>query len=677
MTAPLLDRDRIQTLFDLRSDVYESRGGGFDLDPNPVFHQLRQSGPVHAGAPHEALGWTGEVFFQGLPYPDRLHFSAYDFQSCSTILRDDQHFVTSVPPLPGEPALPDAAILFMDGKRHRNYRTLMQPSFVPGRARWWLENWVSTTVHQLIDAFEDDRAVDLNIEFCAPIPLLTITGSFGITIDEALDVRAAVTSDGQGGATLARLLLPIIAARREQPLDDVISVLVDAEITDEDGIVHRLSDTEILGFGFLLLAAGSGTTWKQMGITLVALLRHPEALAAVREDRAFLLKVIEESVRWAPTDPAFSRFVAEDCELGGIEIPAGAIVHACLAAANRDPVRWERPDDFDPFRPSKPHLGFGHGPHTCLGMHVAPGRDDERHRGAPRSSPRPAARPRRARAAYRRPLRAGPGRRPRALRRPGMRLLDGKSCVITGAGSGVGRATAVLFAQHGASVTLGDVRDAWAIDTVRLVEDAGGKAVARHCDVSVEGDVEALVAGAVAEFGRLDILHNNAGISTPKVGLAFVEHTQADWDRLLGINLMGMVYGCKHAVLQFRHQGGGGVIVNTGSVAGMVGFGGVPYGVSKAGGILLTKSLAMEVAKEGIRVNAIAPATLLTNFGRPEEDAFRPPTQQEVDLWGSFVPSGRASTPEDCANAALFLASDLSANTTGAIIPVDGGYLAR
>jgi NAD(P)-dependent dehydrogenase (short-subunit alcohol dehydrogenase family) len=256
-------------------------------------------------------------------------------------------------------------------------------------------------------------------------------------------------------------------------------------------------------------------------------------------------------------------------------------------------------------------------------------------------------------------------------------LLDGKACVITGAGSGVGRAAAVLFGQHGASIVVGDIRDPRATDTVALVEKEGSTALAVHCDVSLERDVEALVVTCVERFGRLDVMYNNAGVSTPKPGLTFVEHTRADWDRLLGINLMGMVYGCKHAVLQFRRQGGGGVIVNTGSVAGMVGFGGVPYGVSKAGGILLTKSLAMEVAKEGIRINAIAPATLLTNFGRPEQDAFRPRTDEEIELWGSFVPTGRASTPEDCANAALFLASDLSANTTGAIIPVDGGYLAR
>ncbi len=258
-----------------------------------------------------------------------------------------------------------------------------------------------------------------------------------------------------------------------------------------------------------------------------------------------------------------------------------------------------------------------------------------------------------------------------------MKLLDGKSCVITGGGSGVGRAAAVLFAQHGASVVVGDVRDGWADDTVALVAKEGGTAIAVHCDVSQEGDVEALVAAGVERFGRLDVMYNNAGVGTPKPGLTFTDHTQADWERLLGVNLMGMVHGCKHAVLQFRRQGGGGVIVNTGSVAGMVGFGGVPYGVSKAGGILLTKSLAVEVAGEGIRVNALAPATLLTNFGRDERDAFEPRTQEEIDLWGSFVPTGRASTPEDCANAALFLASAMSANTTGAIVPVDGGYLAR
>jgi cytochrome P450 len=371
MTELVLDRERIRSLFDLRSETYASRGGTFDVDPYPTFHRLRETGPVHEGAPHVELGWTGDVFFQGLPYPDRRHFTAYDYETCSTVFKDDQRFVTNVPPLPGEPPLADAAILFMDHKRHRDYRTLVQPSFVPAKAVWWLDNWIRETVHKLIDAIERHDHADLNIEFCAPIPMLTITGSFGLTIEEALEARAAVTSDGGDQTTLVRLLMPIIAARREEPADDLISVLVQAEVADEDGVVHRLTDGEVLAFGFLLLAAGTGTTWKQMGITLSALLSHPEALAAVREDRSLLRSLVEESLRWTPTDPVFSRFVVEDTELGGVEIPAGAVMHICLAAANRDPARWDDPDRFDPLRPVKPHLGFGHGPHTCLGMHVA------------------------------------------------------------------------------------------------------------------------------------------------------------------------------------------------------------------------------------------------------------------------------------------------------------------
>jgi NAD(P)-dependent dehydrogenase (short-subunit alcohol dehydrogenase family) len=258
-----------------------------------------------------------------------------------------------------------------------------------------------------------------------------------------------------------------------------------------------------------------------------------------------------------------------------------------------------------------------------------------------------------------------------------VKLLAGKTAIVTGAGSGVGRAAAVLFAEQGASVLVADVRDEWATQTVDLVRQAEGIASSVHCDVSREASVESAVSTCVETYGSLDIMYNNAGVGTPKLGLSFVDHSKEDWERLIGINLMGMVYGCKYAVLQFRRQKSAGVIVNTGSVAGMVGFGGVPYGVSKAGGILLTKSLAVEVAKENIRVNAIAPATLLTNFGRSEEEAFKPRSPEEIELWGSFVPTGRASTPEDCANAAFFLASDLSSNVTGAVIPVDGGYLAK
>lgn len=361
-----LDPARIRQLFDLRSNVYASRGGAFAEDPYPAFHRLRETGPVHEGIVGPLIGFDGPAFFQGLPYPELPHFSAFDFETCDAVFRDGETYI-SKPPDGGM----NASILYMDGAEHRRYRALVQPSFLPKRARWWIENWIDRTVHALIDRIEPDGRADLNVDVFAAIPLLTITGSFGISIEDALDIREAVTSDGVGLGEFLRIVPPIIAARRDEPRDDLISVLVDAEVADDDGVTHRLTDDEILGFAFLLLAAGSGTTWKQLGITMLTLLRRRDWLAAVRDDAEVLRPVIEESLRWMPTDPMFSRFVARDTELGGVAVPAGAVMHICLAAANRDPVRWEHPDEFDPSRPPQAHIGFGDGAHICLGMHVA------------------------------------------------------------------------------------------------------------------------------------------------------------------------------------------------------------------------------------------------------------------------------------------------------------------
>lgn len=365
-----LDPARIRELFDLRSAVYAGDGRGFEEDPHPEFHRLRASGPVHEGTPGRLIGFTGPEFFQGLPFPERRHFSAFDFEWCDHIVRHPELFSSSSL-MPGETAsIADNTMLTMDGEPHRRYRALVQPSFVPGRAKWWIDKWIDTTVEALIDNFEANGKADLNVEFCAAIPLLTICGSFGVTVAQALDIRAAVTSHGRGVAEFFEIVTPIVAARRESPQDDLISVLVQAELT-EDGETHVLSDVDVIGFSFLLLAAGSGTTWKQMGITLAALLEHPEWLDRARQDPEVLRAAVEESVRWNATDPAFGRFVLQDTELAGIPVPAGAVVHQVLGAANRDPARWENPDAYDPGRPLRTHLGFGNGPHICLGMHVA------------------------------------------------------------------------------------------------------------------------------------------------------------------------------------------------------------------------------------------------------------------------------------------------------------------
>jgi NAD(P)-dependent dehydrogenase (short-subunit alcohol dehydrogenase family) len=245
--------------------------------------------------------------------------------------------------------------------------------------------------------------------------------------------------------------------------------------------------------------------------------------------------------------------------------------------------------------------------------------------------------------------------------------------VITGAGSGVGRASALRFAQEGARIVVADVRDDWAAETVRLVKEVGGEAVAQHCDVTLEDDVAAAVAAAVHHFGRLDVMFNNAGVTGAQPGKTFEDSTAADWRRLTDINFGGVFHGCKHAVIRFKTQRDGGVIVNTGSVAGMVGFGSVVYGATKGAVNQLTRALAIECAPLGIRVNAICPAAMpLTNFA-----TFAPRNEEYLRQIASLHPLGRYITAEDCAAAALFLASDEAKNITGVLLPVDGGYVAR
>jgi NAD(P)-dependent dehydrogenase (short-subunit alcohol dehydrogenase family) len=258
-------------------------------------------------------------------------------------------------------------------------------------------------------------------------------------------------------------------------------------------------------------------------------------------------------------------------------------------------------------------------------------------------------------------------------------LLEGKSCVITGAGSGVGRASALIFAREGAKVVAADVMQDWADETVQLVKEQGGTAVAAGCDVTREAQVEAAVATAVSTFGRLDVMFNNAGVSTPPGAGPFETYDDDKWDRLMSINLRGVFYGMKHAILRFKQQGEGGAIVNTGSAAGLVGWGGTVYGTTKGGVIQMTRTVAMEVAPFDIRINAICPASMpTTNFGVHDPDkAFQEKPEQALAMSGQFHPLGRFITPEDCGEAAAFLASDRARNITGVMLPVDGGYTAR
>lgn len=257
--------------------------------------------------------------------------------------------------------------------------------------------------------------------------------------------------------------------------------------------------------------------------------------------------------------------------------------------------------------------------------------------------------------------------------------LENKAAIITGAGSGVGRASALRFAEEGANVVVADIDLDRATETVQLIEKDGRSATAVRADVSADGDVADMVAACVDAHGRLDILFNNVGIPTPRLGMTFLEHTLEDFERLTAVNFRGVYLGMKHAVTRFQEQGDGGVILNTGSVAGLVGWGGTVYGATKGAVHQLTKAVAVECAPEGIRVNAICPGAMPYTGFMAAGGLDLPEDQMGgvADAAGSIHPMGKPIRAEDCAEAAVYLCSDRAANITGLLMPIDGGYVAR
>lgn len=257
-------------------------------------------------------------------------------------------------------------------------------------------------------------------------------------------------------------------------------------------------------------------------------------------------------------------------------------------------------------------------------------------------------------------------------------LLEGKVAVITGAGSGVGRAATLLFTEHGAKVIAADIDLANAEKTAEMARAQGGEAKAIGCNVADPGSVNAAVAAAVEAYGQLDIIYNNAGITinpVPGKGLLpLAEAPAEEMKRVEDVNINGVIYGCQAAIRQFEQQGRGGAIVNTASVAGLIGYGGVLYGATKGAVVALTRTLAIEVAAQNIRVNSVCPAGMLTHYSGMDPDS--PNAEQIKAGMGRVHPLGRPIDPSDTAAAAMFLASDLASNITGVNLPVDGGLTA-
>ncbi len=248
-------------------------------------------------------------------------------------------------------------------------------------------------------------------------------------------------------------------------------------------------------------------------------------------------------------------------------------------------------------------------------------------------------------------------------------VLDAKSAIVTGGASGIGRATALAFARAGARIVVSDLDTAGGEATAAAARAAGGEAHFLPCDVRSLRDVDALVATAIERFGRLDCAFNNAGIEGALASIGDgLEDVVAG---VLDVNLMG-VWRCLHAELPRMAAQGGGAIVNTASVAGLVGAGGLaPYVASKHGVIGLTKAAALEYAAHRIRVNAVCPGVIQT----PMVDRLAAASPGMIDALLAVKPMGRLGTPDEVAAAVVWLCSDAASFTTGHALTVDGGYV--
>ncbi len=249
--------------------------------------------------------------------------------------------------------------------------------------------------------------------------------------------------------------------------------------------------------------------------------------------------------------------------------------------------------------------------------------------------------------------------------------LDGKVALITGAGSGIGRASALAFAREGAKVAVADIVVEGGEETVRMVREAGGEAFFIKVDVANAAEVEAMVNTVVDTYGRIDCAYNNAGIEG-MVLTPTADWTEEAWNRIINTNLKGVWLGMKYQIQQMLKQGGG-AIVNTASIAGLVGSRSAGYGASKHGIVGLTKTAALEYAKSGIRVNAVCPGVIRTPMVQRSLD--RMPELEERFV--AVEPIGRIGRPEEVAEAAVWLCSAAASFVTGHAMTVDGGYVAQ
>jgi cytochrome P450 len=305
-------------------------------------------------------------------------FNVYGFEDAARVLRDPETFSSAhIIDLIMGPVMGEHIILGMDDPQHRRYRALVSTAFRQKVLSRWESELIERIANDLVDGFANRGRAELVREFTFPFPTQIIARILGLPQEDykqfqrwSMSILGFYTKLDEAIAAsqeVKEYVAKILAERRRQPSEDLISDLAHAELDGE-----RLSDEEIFSFVRLLLPAGVETTFRSTGNLLFTLLCHPDQLDAVRADRSLIPQAIEELLRFETPLLNITRLATKDAEIGGMSVPGGSTIMVMLASANRDEARYPDPDRFDIFRSDpKPHISFGHGPHVCLGMHLA------------------------------------------------------------------------------------------------------------------------------------------------------------------------------------------------------------------------------------------------------------------------------------------------------------------
>lgn len=349
----------------------DSLAFGTDPDPYPRIAQLREQGAVQEGDYRVLMGAAAD-----LTMSDVAHYSVFGYDEVSKVLGDPATFSNKS----YERNLGISfgrSISTMDAPEHPRYRRIFQKAFLPHTVATWGDTLVDPVVSELMSKFEDRGHADLVNEFTLHYPFNIIYRQLALPPEDvkvfhklaiaqtlvSIDVEHGVEASTKLGTYFARL----VEERRANPGHDLVSALATEEVEGE-----RLPDEVVISFLRQLVNAGGDTTYRATSVLLLALLRHPDQLDAVRRDRTLVAQAIEEALRWDGPVLMQSRMAMRDVALGGVEIPAGAFLDVVAGSANRDPSRFADPDEFDIHRkPVHRHFAFAYGPHVCIGQHLA------------------------------------------------------------------------------------------------------------------------------------------------------------------------------------------------------------------------------------------------------------------------------------------------------------------